>query len=487
MRIGFIAVTSLFLTVTAYSASAAVLDQENEFHVDSTYHTLDNGLRVVLAEDHTVPTATVAVYYNVGYRNEPRGQTGFAHLFEHLFFTGSQNIPGEGFGEFIAGIGGLTNGSTRLDFTNYYSVVPAHALQSLLWAEADRMGYPTLSQIALDQQREVVRNEIFVNVLNQPYGGASWIDLPMAANQNWYNAHNFYGDLTDLDDANLDEAQAFFSTYYRPRNAVLVVAGAFDHDETLAYVERLFGPIPAGDPMPVIDVSEPRQEAERHGELTTTLSPHSGVVIGYHMPERDTPEFYAMVIIDQMMRAGGDAILRRRLVDETGLAGSLSGGINLLGTNFNYEGPMLWSVSMRFDDAHSYGAVQAEFDRNIENLRTRRVSEADLSRSRSKLMIEFYARLDYSTRFGLVDLLASFALFEDDPSQINNISDGFEHVTPELVMATAREYLRPENRTILRLIPVEPDPTETDDAPSHQPRSGQVHALQPTVSTGENR
>jgi len=464
MRFGFLAVLGLIISAPILMPPA-IADETIEpsgLHIDLSYHTLDNGLRVVLAEDDTVPTATVGVYYGVGFRNEPPGQTGFAHLFEHLFFRGSRHTYDEGFHSITGSVGGISNGSTRLDFTNYFSVVPSNALQTLLWAEADRMAYPSLTQASLDQEREVVRNEIFVNVLNQPFGGASWIDLPMAANQNWHNAHNFYGDLSDLDSATVKEATEFFRTYYAPNNAVLVVAGSFDHAETLAYIDTLFTPIPAGEALPEIDVSEPRQEIERRSVLEDELANQPGFVIGYHMPERGSPEYFAMVILDQLLNKGGDGLLRQHMVDETGLAARVGGGINLLGNPFNYDGPILWTVSVMHDDTQPFEEVLAAFDDNIENLRADLISETDLRRARSKFMAGFYAQLDYSTRFGLVDLLASFALFDDDPSRINNIHQGFEQVTPELIRSTALEYLRPGNRTVLQLVPIEADIVATD-------------------------
>ena len=421
------------------------------FTVDVSYHQLDNGLRVVLSEDHTVPTATVAVYYGVGFRNEPQGRTGFAHLFEHLMFQGSRNLPHGAFDRLIYGSGGVNNGSTRYDFTNYYEVAPSNALHAILWAEADRMAFPNLDESQLDNQREVVRNEVFVNVINQPYGGWIWIDLPMAANENWHNAHNFYGDLTDLDAASLEDAQTFFDQYYAPNNAVLVVAGAIDKAETLAWIEELFSHIPAGDALPEIDTSEPRQEEEKFQFIEDNLANQPAVAVGYHMPERGTPEYYAMALIDQLLVQGDDSRLTQTLVNEEGYASGVFGGINLLGNAFNYNGPMLWTVGLIHDSEFTVSEVMGTLDTTIESIRTEPISEADLERARTKLLAGFYGTVDTATRFGLVDLLASFALFDDDPSRINRITEGFEQVTPELVMSTAQEYLRPTNRTVLEV------------------------------------
>jgi len=178
-----------------------------EFKVPVEYFKLPNGLRVVLSPDHTSPTICVGVYYRIGFRVEPRDRTGFAHLFEHMMFQGSQNLGKMEFVKLVQQNGGILNGSTRFDFTNYFEVLPANKLETALWAEADRMGGLAVNEDNLKNQQGVVGNEVKVNVMNRPYGGFPWIDMPMAANANWYNAHNFYGDLKDIDAATLTDVQ----------------------------------------------------------------------------------------------------------------------------------------------------------------------------------------------------------------------------------------------------------------------------------------
>src|SRR6516165_6631296 len=195
------------------------------FHVPVEYYKLPNGLRVALSTDHTAPTVTIGVYYRIGFRIEPRDRTGFAHLFEHMMFQGSANLGKMEFIKLVQSNGGTLNGSTRFDFTNYFEVLPSNKLETALWAEADRMSSLAVTDENLKNQQGVVGNEVKVNVLNRPYGGFPWIDLPMAANSNWYNAHNFYGDLTDIEAAKLDEVNTFFSTYYAPNNAALAIVG----------------------------------------------------------------------------------------------------------------------------------------------------------------------------------------------------------------------------------------------------------------------
>src|SRR5437763_7258281 len=231
-------------------------------NVPVEYHKLPNGLRVVLSPDHTTPTTVVAVYYGVGFRSEPKSRTGFAHLFEHLMFQGSRNLGKMEFIKLVESSGGILNGSTRFDFTNYFEVVPSNVLERALWAEADRMRGLAITQDNLTNQQGVVKNEVRVNVLNQPYGGFPWLDLPQHANVNWQNAHNFYGDLTDLDAATLTDAQAFFTTYYAPNNAALVVTGDFEPTQALAWVRKYFADIAPQPQPPAPDLTEPRQTEE---------------------------------------------------------------------------------------------------------------------------------------------------------------------------------------------------------------------------------
>ncbi|HSB93258.1 MAG TPA: insulinase family protein, partial [Flavitalea sp.] len=217
----------LVFTILLFPALSRAQGGSPSMEIPVTYYKLDNGLKVVLSPDKTAPTVGVGVYYNIGFRIEPKNRTGFAHLFEHMMFQGSQNLGKMEFIQLVQKNGGILNGSTRFDFTNYFEVMPAHKLETALWAEGDRMRGLAITQDNLTNQQGVVKNEVKVNVLNQPYGGFPWLDMPQYANENWYNAHNFYGDLADLDSANLEDVSNFFKTYYAPNNAVLVVVGDF--------------------------------------------------------------------------------------------------------------------------------------------------------------------------------------------------------------------------------------------------------------------
>ncbi len=423
------------------------------FEIPVEYYRLGNGLKVVLSRDSFAPTVTVGVYYHVGLRLEPRGRTGFAHLFEHLMFQGSTNLGKNEFNRLVQGNGGVLNGSTRFDYTNYFEVIPAHTLETILWAEADRMKGLAITEENLRNQQAVVKNEVKVNVLNRPYGGFPWLVMPQYANENWYNAHNFYGDLADLDAATLEDVQAFYDTYYAPNNAVLVVAGDFDPAAARAWIERYFGAIPSR-PLPERpDISEPPQTAEKRHSYVDALAPRPALALAWHVPERGTPEHFAFGILDQILLQGEDSVLWQALVQRRGYGSSVSGGINLLGNMFNYDGPMLWIMALVHDPQVDPGNIVADVDVELDRLRQEPPTSDEMQRAMTKIRADLYDLAGSSTRFGLVDLLASFALFDDDPSAINRIEQQFRAVTPEMVSEVVRKYLRPGNRTVLQVEP----------------------------------
>ncbi len=428
--------------------------QPDSFTVPVTYYKLRNGLRVVLSPDPTAPTVVTAVYYRIGFRIEPKDRTGFAHLFEHMMFQGSQNLGKMEFIKLVQQNGGTLNGSTRFDFTNYFELLPSNKLETALWAEADRMKGLAVTEENLKNQQGVVGNEVKVNVLNQPYGGFPWLWMPQYANQNWYNSHNFYGELKDIEAAKLDEVQAFFKTYYTPSNAALAVVGDFDPAEAKAMIAKYFDPIPSSPVPPLPDLTEPVQQQEKTASRKDPLANRPALAFAYHMPPRNSPEYYAMGLLDQMLLQGDDSLLYQEIVKKQGLTGSISGGINAaLGDMFNYSGPMLWTASLIYDPGIQPEQILSAADSVIEDVRAKLVDRALLNRSVTKLRSSLYDSITRFGGFGRADLLASFALFDDNPARINSLETEFRKVTPELIQKTAREYLRKTNRTVLEIEP----------------------------------
>lgn len=441
----------LALVAALLAACSRNEEKPSTFRVPVTYYKLDNGLKVVLSEDRTSPTVVVAVYYNIGFRIEPKNRTGFAHLFEHMMFQGSENLGKMEFIKLVQTNGGVLNGSTRFDFTNYFEIMPSHKLETALWAEADRMRGLDITQENLTNQQGVVKNEVKVNVLNQPYGGFPWLDMPQYANENWFNAHNFYGDLADLDSAKLEDVHQFFETYYAPNNAAIAVVGDFDPAEARRWIKEYFGDIPSVTLPEKPDLSEPEQTAEKRFTKEDKLANKPAIAIAYKMPRRNTPEYYAMGLIDQLLLQGSDSKLYQKLVQEKGYTGNVSGGINYLGNMFNYNGPMLWMMDLIHDADVSPDSVIAQVDDAIAELDT--LDQAELDLAIVKMRSSLYDNLSQLYGFGTADLLASFALFDDDPARINTLEEQFKKITPEVVKKTADEYLRPTNRTILILDP----------------------------------
>jgi predicted Zn-dependent peptidase len=426
-------------------------DARPAFEIPVESWTLPNGLKVVLSRDTTAPIVTVSVYYHIGFRIEPRNRTGFAHLFEHMMFQGSENLGKLGMIQLVQRNGGILNGSTRFDFTNYYEVVPANVLETMLWAEADRMRGLKVTQDNLTNQQGVVKSEVRVNVLNRPYGGWPWLTVPQLANRNWYNAHNFYGDLGDLDAATLEDVQQFFRTYYAPNNAALVVSGSFDPAQVKGWVAKYFESIPRADVPPIPDLDEPRQAEEQWKTVDDKLAKRPALAIAYHMPPRGSPEFWAMALIQQILVAGPDSRLYQELVQKRGLTGEVEGGANLLGNQFNYQGPMLWMAYFFHDPEHPPKELVSAIDTTIEPLRSTPVDAATLERARVKARSAYYSDLERLFGFGRADLLAAHALFDGDPAAINRIEPSLLAVTPELIQRTAQEWLRPTNRTVVEL------------------------------------
>jgi len=442
--------TTLLVVVGWLSASWGLCAS---FQIPVEYHKLQNGLKVVLSPDSTAPTAVIGVYYNIGFRIEPKDRTGFAHLFEHMMFQGSKNLGKMEFIRLVQQNGGVLNGSTRFDFTNYFEIVPGHKLETALWAEADRMKGLAITQENLTNQQEVVKNEVKVNVLNQPYGGFPWLDMPQYANTNWYNAHNFYGDLKDLDAANLEDVKKFFATYYAPNNAALVVVGDFEPAEALRLVRKYFEGIPAVQQPPPVDLTEPRQEKEKTFSKPDPLANRPALAFAYQMPKRNSADYYAMGLLDQILLQGDDSRLRQHLVKTKGYTATVEGGINMLGNMFNYNGPMLWMAYLFHDQGIKPDVIMTAANEVIEGVRSKPISATEFERALVKWRSSFYDILADYYGFGRADLLASLALFDDDPSRINRLEAEFLKLTPEGLQKAAQEYLRPTNRTVLTVEP----------------------------------
>jgi zinc protease len=422
----------------------------NRLHIPIESATLANGLKVVVAPDSTAPVVTLGVYYKIGFRLEPKGRSGFAHLFEHMMFQGSANAPKMQHIKLINSSGGLLNGSTHYDVTNYYESVPSNALDRVLWLEADRMRALKVDDENLRNQRDVVKEEVRVNVMNQPYGGFPWLDLPPVAFRNWANAHNFYGDFADLDAADLTDVQSFFKTYYVPNNAVLLILGDVKPGEGVALATKYFSDIPAGALPPFADPAEPQQKEERRGDVEEKFGTLPAMAIGYTIPPRRTSEWNAMALLDQALHGGRAGRIYRDLVLEKQIAVEADGGIDDI---FGYNGPTQMVTRLLHKPEYSSEKTLAAFDAAIHEMQSAPISEDELNQLKVKWRSDYYSTLEGGRggmpRYGLMHLLACFTLFDNEPQLVNSILEGFETVKPSEIQAVAQKYLRPENRAIV--------------------------------------
>ena len=432
----------------ALSTAAVPTVSAQTFSVPVVYKTLPNGLRVVISENHASPVVVVELMYRIGFRIEPKGRTGFAHLFEHLMFQGSEHVGKFEHVRIVNENGGTLNGSTRFDHTNYFEVMPSNALELAMWLEADRMRSLKITPEALKNQQDVVSEEVRVNVLNQPYGAFEWLGLPQKANTNWYNAHNFYGDLAELEAANLDDVKKFYDTYYAPNNAVLVVSGDTTPDEVMKLAEKHFGAIPQR-PLPARpDIKEPPQTEEKSFTESDKLARTPAVAFGYHLPERMTKDFFALSLLDPLLVSDESAKMYQALIKENQIASDVSGGFNYgLGNNFDYNGPMLYTFRVDYRPDLKGADVLKVVDKVISAIQEHGITEDELKQAKVNFRSSFLENLESQAGFGRADLLAALALYDDDPNRINTILSDLDKVTTADVQQAAKKYLVPTNRT----------------------------------------
>ncbi|MGH9945148.1 MAG: M16 family metallopeptidase, partial [Pyrinomonadaceae bacterium] len=295
-------------------------------HVPVEQFTLANGLRVVLGEDHAVPVVSVAVYYDVGSRNERTGRTGFAHLFEHMMFQGSENVPKAAHFQYVFNAGGTMNGTTSSERTNYFETLPANQLPLALWLESDRMRSLKVTQENLDNQRNAVQEEKRLNYDNRPYSNA-FLRLNELVFRNPANAHSTIGSMEDLDDATIDDVQEFFRIYYAPNNAVLSIVGDFDPVEARRLVEQYFGTLSPQPAPPAVDVSEPPEVAGRHELYLDQFAQLPALMMGWKAPARRAADFYSLALATDLLLEGESSRLYQKLVKGEESVVAIQGGI----------------------------------------------------------------------------------------------------------------------------------------------------------------
>ncbi|MDT3397684.1 pitrilysin family protein [Streptomyces sp. B1866] len=436
-----------------------------------TEHRLANGLRVVLSEDHLTPVAAVCLWYDVGSRHEAAGRTGLAHLFEHLMFQGSAQVPGNGHFELVQGAGGSLNGTTSFERTNYFETMPAHQLELALWLEADRMGslLTALDQESLDNQRDVVKNERRQRYDNVPYGTAFERLTAMVYPEGHPYHHTPIGSMAHLDAASLEDARAFFRTYYAPGNAVLAVVGDIDPERTLGWVEKYFGTIPAHDAKPAPrDGSLPDVVGREVREVVREDVPSRALMAAYRLPHDGTRESDAADLALTVLGGGESSRLHNRLVrrDRTAVAAGF-GLLRLTGA------PSLGWLDVKASGGVEVSAIEAAVDEELARFAEEGPTAEEMERAQAQLEREWLDRL--ATVGGRADELCRFAVLFGDPRLALTAVRRALDVTAEEVRAVAAARLRPDNRAVLVYEPV-PAADTAPDTPDGPPADASAAA-----------
>ncbi len=413
--------------------------------------TLANGLRVVLNPDRSAPTVGITVNYDVGFRSEPEGRTGFAHLFEHLMFQGSAHLEKGEADKLIEGNGGIENGSTRADYTNYISMLPVNALELGLFLEADRMLQVRLTEENLQNQIDVVKEEIRVNVLNQPYGGFPWIDLPPVMFETFNNAHNGYGSFVDLESATVEDAQDFYDRFYAPGNALLSVSGDFEVGAITKMIERHFGVIPAREVPPLPDTSEPVPASERRQAKTDPMAPMPALAVGYRVPNPVTEleEYLAAVVLVEVLTDGEGSRLHERLVRKDRIASHVGGMIGTFGDPFDVRDPTMLQL-MAYHPGGTADQVLAAIDDEVAILASG-IDADELQRVQVSLVSGHLRRLDNLLQRAM--FLATLEQQRGRAELVNELPEAIASVEAEAVVAAAERWMRPNSRAVLEVQP----------------------------------
>ena len=411
---------------------------------------LENGLWVVLHEDHSTPIVHVSVTYHVGSKNEKPGRTGFAHLFEHLMFQGSKNVPQDQHQAFIASIGGESNASTNEDSTNYWETVPAHYLPLALWLEADRMASLKVEQAAFTRERSVVKEERRQRVDSPPYGRLAEIVYDATFTTHPYK-HQVIGSMADLEAARIEDVRDFFETYYVPENAVLVIAGDFDATETMAMVEKYFGRVPkAKKPVPRDIPAEPPQTTERRLTVYEDV-PLPAVVVAHHITYDGHPDSYPLHIVNKVLSDGDSSRIYKSLVYEKRIALAAFGGGNII------EHPNLFFATAIVQPGKTPDEVITALIAELDRLRTEPISDRELDRTKNQFARDYIlGRLTVKDK---AEMLAHAAVIHNDLTTADGEFDIFLNITKADVQRVAKTYFTPATRTVITILPRSASPT----------------------------
>jgi predicted Zn-dependent peptidase len=428
--------------------------------------TLANGLRVVFSPDRAMPVVSVAVYYDVGSRNEREGRTGFAHLFEHMMFQGSENVPKAAHFQYIFNAGGTMNGTTSTERTNYFETLPSNYLPLAFWLESDRMRSLKVTQENLDNQRNAVQEEKRLRYDNQPYVNA-FLRMNELIFTNPANAHSTIGSMEDLDAATIDDVREFFRIYYAPNNAVLSVVGDFDGAEARNLIDKYFGSIPSQPLPPPVDVSEPHAVAIHQETFNDPLAPAPAFVLGWKIPARRTTDFYALSLAGTLLFEGDSSRLYQKLVKGDESVVSIEGGVD------ERRGPSALYIFALPKPGEDVETIRRQIFDEIRRIAADGPTDDEMEKLRNSLSNDA-VRGRQSTMYR-AQRLAEFALYDSDPRLVDSELDHYLNVTAADIKRAAGLYLDGTNRVVLDIIPA-PAAAEAEEAVSASPqRPGDPH------------
>ncbi len=408
-------------------------------------YTLENGLRVVLNPDTSIPVVSIAVYYDVGSRNEKEGRTGFAHLFEHMMFQGSENVGKAEHFQFIMKAGGTMNGTTSSERTNYFETLPANQLPLGLWLESDRMRTLAVTQENLDNQLEAVKEEKRLRYDNQPYGQIFDLLISMMY-KNFANAHSTIGSMKDLDAATVEDCQEFFRVYYAPNNAVLVLSGAFETDTAKELIDKYFSSIKSQANPPELDVSEPEEVAETYKKYEDKLAPLPAFLMGWKIPPRRTKEHYALYLAGKLLYDGESSRLYQKLVKGE------ESVTQLFGFTDERRGPSGIMIGAIPKPEKDLDKIRENIINEIKDLADNGPTDEEMQKLHNQLINdEVRSRQSSSARSKAI---AEYTLYDGDPNLVNNEINELLEITPEEIKSAVGKYLNTENRSLLDIVPI---------------------------------
>jgi zinc protease len=405
---------------------------------------LSNGLRVIVSEDHAAPVFSIVVNYNVGSRDERKGRTGFAHLFEHMMFKGSENVGQNEHPYLMFMNGGTMNGTTSKDRTMYYETLPANQLDLALFLEADRMRSLTITPENLDNQRNAVQEERRSGIDNQPYG-KTFEAIDELAYENFAYEHSVIGSMADLSAASVDDVAAFFKTYYAPNNAVIGIVGDIDTKTALAKVEKYFGAIPRQPAPPQVDMTEPPQTEERRLTLEDALARLPRVDMAYKVPPTSSPDSDPLSVLSTILSGGRSSRFYESIVRQKQLSSVVGAGTGVS------RGPGLFVISATALPGKTLAELEAAIDQETERVKTAPIEDWEIEKARIGARRSFVGGLGSSVNRAIQ--LSENALFFDDPDRINTRADRIAKVTAADVQRVARQYLVKTNRSVVLTTP----------------------------------